>query len=111
MSKERKWPVTLSVDIEHKGLKRVVEEGRLMEFVHAFSSLAGEYIRVQLVDELAKAGVGLTKIEKDFSIDIGFNIDDDYGTGPPKPWPKVIVSAAMEQELRNIVRQEIALTK
>jgi hypothetical protein len=39
---EKEWPVTLKVEIEPEGLKRVVEEGRLIEFVDAFSTLASE---------------------------------------------------------------------
>jgi len=86
MGTEKKGPVTIKVDIEYEGLKRVVEEGRLMEFVNAFSTLASEHIKVQVVEQLARAGVGLQKLGESVSISIGFDVDDPYGT-PPKPWP------------------------
>lgn len=109
MNKEKKWPVTLKVDIEPEGLKRVVGEGRLMEFVDALSTLASEHIKVQLVEELAKGGAGLKEVGRGISIDIGFDIDDPYGTPPrPWPWPKVIMSAVFDNEVRNVVRQEFA---
>jgi len=126
MSKEKKWPITLKVDIEPEGLKRIVEEGRLMEFVHAFSTLASEHIKVEVVERLAQAGVGLAKPGEAISIAIGFDPDDPYGT-PPKPWPpipwpgplppgpwppgpwatKVMLGVVSEQEVRNIVRKEL----
>jgi hypothetical protein len=112
MSKERKWPVALKVDIEPEGLKRVVKEGRLMEFVNAFSTLASEHIKVQLVEQLAKAGVGLAKLGESVSIAIGFDVDDPYGTPPkPWPWPKAMLGAVLEHEVRNIVRKELAQMK
>jgi len=89
MGKERAWPVTLKVDIEPEGLKRVVEEGRLMEFVGAFSTLAAEHIKSHIVEQLSEAGVGLTEVGKGISIVIGFDVDDPYATGPkPWPWPR-----------------------
>lgn len=89
MSKESEWPAKLSVVIEPEGLKRVVKEGRLMEFVHAFSTLASEHIKVKLVDEIAKASVGLAEVGKGISFEVGFFINDKYGTKPPRPprWP------------------------
>lgn len=114
MSKERKWPVTLKVDIEPEGLKRVVKEGRLIEFVNAFSTLASEHIKIQLVEGLAKAGVGLAKIDGGVSIAVGFDIDDPYGTPPkpwPWPWPKAMLGAALEREVRDIVRKELGQMK
>lgn len=124
MSKEKAWPVALKVDIEPEGLKRVVEEGRLIEFVGAFSTLAAEHIKVQLVEQLAEAAVGLVEPAQGISIAIGFFVDDPYGT-PPKPWPwpgpwpwhrfgsvaidtvPVPERPALEEMLRRIVREEI----
>jgi hypothetical protein len=123
MGKEAEWPVTLNVHIEPEGLKRVVEEGRLTEFVGAFSSLAAVHIADRLVDQLARAGVGLTEVDRGVSIDIGFDVDDPYGTGPkpwPRPWPwpwPWISSVAIDtvpqpdkpfrEWMRRIVREEL----
>ena len=76
MSEERTWPVILKVDIEPEELKRVVEEGRLMEFVGAFSALAAGHIKGKIVEQLAEAGVGLTKVDEGISIVIGFDVED-----------------------------------
>jgi len=100
---EKEWPVTLKVEIEPERLKRVVEEGRLIEFVDAFSTLASEHIKVKLVDEMARAGVGLAEPDKGLSIAVGFYIDDPYGT-PPKPWPWPwfrLMNAGLKQELHD----------
>lgn len=112
MSKERAWPVTLKVDIEPKGLKRVVEQGRLLEFVDAFSTLAAGHIKVQLVEQLAEAGVGLAQAGKPVDIAIGFDVDDPYGT-PPKPWPwpwpgPRLSASQVREQLREFVREELA---
>ncbi len=114
MSKKSEWPAKLRVDIEPEGLKRVVEEGRLMEFVHVFSTLASEHIKVKLVDEIAKASVGLTQVGKGISIEVGFFIDDKYGTGGPpipKPPPSSQLSVGLEQLFRQIARQEFESMK
>jgi hypothetical protein len=122
----KEWPVTLKVHIEPKGLKRVVEEGRLMEFIGAFSTLASAHIRSHIAEELAKAGVGLAEVGEGVSIAIGYDVDDPYGTGPkPWPWPVPIPwpwqrmasvaidtvplpeMPALEEILRRIVREEL----
>jgi hypothetical protein len=87
MDNQRKWPVTLTVDVEPEGLKHIVEEGRLLEFVDAFSALADAHIKVQIVDKLAEAAVGQTDLSSGMHIAVGFWVDDPYGT-PPKPWPR-----------------------
>ena len=88
MVKERKkMPVTLRVDIDPDSLERVVKEGRLTEFVEVFSTLASKYIKTELVEGLAKAAFGLEKLQGGFSVAMGFDVDDPYGT-PPKPRPR-----------------------
>lgn len=126
MSPERKWPVTLTVDIESDGLKQVVKEGRLLEFVQTFSTLAEEQIKVQLVDELAKAGAGLSKAGTDIKLELGFTLGEKFGTVPrpripwpwppwpwprPEPWPESILGSIDKQGLRQIVREELELKK
>jgi hypothetical protein len=86
MERKGTWPVSLRVDIEPEGLKRVVEQGRLMEFVDAFSTLAAGQIKAQVVEQLAAAGVGLQEAGQGIGIVAYFDIDDPYYTGP-KPWP------------------------
>ena len=99
MSKERAWPITLKVSVEPEGLKRIVEEGRLLEFADAFSTLAAEHIKVQLAETVlaGAAGEGLVFV-------VGFDPDDPYGTGPkPWPWPQ-LMRVAVRQELERLVR-------
>jgi hypothetical protein len=110
MSKERVEPVTLKVEIDPEGLKRVVEQGRLLEFVDTFSNLAAGHIKVQLVEQLAEAAVGLAESGKGISFAIAFDVDDPYGT-PPKPWPGPWPHLSLSQvrtQLREVVHEELA---
>jgi hypothetical protein len=98
---EMKSLANLKVEIEPEGLKQLVEEGRLVEFVDTFSLLAAGAIRAQIVDQVAKAGVG-----KGIEITIGFHREDgEFGTGgpwkPPKGWPGPVFGEAMAQALRR----------
>lgn len=86
MAIDRNWPVKMTIDIDPDGLKHVVEEGRLGEFVEALSTLAAANIKSDIIEHLAKGGVGLEKPGMGVSIVAGFDVDDPYGTGP-KPWP------------------------
>lgn len=115
MSEVKEWPVSLKVDIEPEGLKRVVEEGRLIEFVAAFSTLAAEHIKDQIVGQLAEAGVGLTKAGGGIGIVAGFDVDDPFATGP-KPWPRLswvaidtvpLPERPVPDWLRRVVREEL----
>ena len=81
MGKEGEWPVLVSVQIEPKGLGQLAEQGRLMEFVNAFSSLAAAQIKSQLVEHLVEAGP-----DQAVDMHMGFKLVRDYGTGP-FPWP------------------------
>jgi len=96
MDKEKKWPITLKVDIEPDMLKRVVKEGRLSELVNAFPALAAGHIKAQIVEQIAK-GEGV-------SVAIGY--DDDFGTGP-QPWPFIDTVPLPESRLRRIMREEL----
>lgn len=86
MAESKKSPINVKVEIDHNALKNLVEAGRLMEFVSVFPSLAGQHIRAQVVDQVAMAAVGSRDANKNISIAIGFDIDDEFGTHP-KPWP------------------------
>ena len=111
MSKEKELPVKLEVQIDPEGLKRVVEEGRLFEFVEAFSNLAGQQIRGQLIEELAKAGTGATKLGGVIDLKAGFYLDEPYYTGPfPWPWPRrwEFFDGVIDYQLREVIREEIA---
>lgn len=128
---KRDWPVTLKVEIEPEGMRRVVKEGRLMEFVGALSGLASAHIGSHIVEQLAHAGVGLADAGKGISMTVNFDVDDPYGTGPkpwPGPWPvgpwpwrrmgSVAIDTvplpempALEEMLRRIVREEIGRIK
>ena len=112
MENKRK-PVTLNVKIEPEALKRVVEEGRLMEFVNAFSMLAAEHIEAQVVEQITKAAVGLHDVSKGINFGLNFDIDDPYRTGPiPPPRPRgtldEVIGIAVARGLR---REGIGLNK
>jgi hypothetical protein len=108
MDNKRSWPVKLNVEIEPESLKRVVEEGRLLEFVDAFSTYASLYIKAQVVEELAKAGVGLTKVGGGIIIAGNFDVDDPYRTGPiPWPWPRGGLGGVNFDRLRQVIRDEV----
>jgi hypothetical protein len=98
-------PVNLKIEIEPEAMKRVVEQGRLLEFVNVFATVAAEHIKVQLIEEVAKAGVGLIEAGRGVGFTVGADIDEPYLTGPrPWPWPRRFLGA----EIRELVRSEIA---
>ncbi len=101
MSKERKPLVTLKVDFNPEELKRVVEEGRLSEFVNTFPTLAAGHIKGQIVEQMVKG--------KEVSFKIGFvREDNEFLTGPwPKPLPFIDTVPLPELGLRRIVREEL----
>jgi len=102
MSKEtRSHPVKMNLTIESASLKKVVEQGRLMEFADALSTLAAAQIKYELVEHVTKAKVG------GLSISVGFDDDYEYGTPPhPWPWPKGIWEDAMrELAIKDIVQK------
>lgn len=104
----RKWPVTLKVDIEPEALKRVVEEGRLMEFVEAFSTLAAGQIKGKIVDQLTKAGAGVARAGGGMAFAMGYDIDDPYITGPPGPWPwppHTLLTYQIKDQVREAVTE------
>jgi hypothetical protein len=87
MDNDKEWPVTLKVNIEADGLKRLAEKGRLMEFVSAFSEIAAAQMKAQLIEHLAEMGP-----DQAVNIQLGFALERDYGTGPlpwPPPWPQI----------------------
>lgn len=107
MKQTTEYPVQLSVRIPPQSIKRIVEEKRLLEFAEAFSSLAAAQLKVQLVEELARAGTGLATAGQGVQIDLGFLADDPYGTPPkPWPWPEVLAGKFLE-DIRTIVHEEV----
>ncbi len=103
MSKEtRSHPVKMNLTIESASLKKVVEQGRLMEFADALSTLAAAHIKHELVDHVAKAKVG------GVSISVGFDDDYEYGIGPHHwPWPKGIWEDVMREAAIKEIAQKI----
>jgi hypothetical protein len=108
MGKESELPVALKVTIDPEGLRRVVDQGRLLEFANTFSTLAAAHIKVQLVEQLAKGAVGLAELEGGLVVNVWFDVDDPYGT-PPKPWPWPFPRFRMnEVMIREMIREELA---
>lgn len=134
MSDTRGWPVRLHLEMDPDGLKKIVEEGRLLEFVNTLAANAAGRIKIEVVDQLTKAGVGATKVGGGLNISFGFDIDDKYGTRPPHPhgwphgpwpwpwpwpWPdpepprfggpmqNLVVGPEVMEQIRQVVRQEL----
>jgi len=99
---KRSYPIRLNLSIEHASMKKIVEGGRLMEFVDALSTLAAAQIRAQVIDHVAKAGIAGSGA---VSVAVGFLDDDEYGT-PPKPWPWP--RGIWEDALRQVAIQDVA---
>ena len=99
---KRSYPIHLNLTIEPASMKKIVEGGRLMEFVDALSTLAAAHIKAQVIDHVAKAGIAR---EGAVSIAVGFRDDDEYGTPPrPWPWPRGI----WEDAMRQVAVQDVA---
>ena len=106
--KTRPTPINMSLTIEPGSLKKVVEEGRLEEFVDTLSTLAAAHIRKEIVNQVAREVAGGA------SLKVGFLDDREYGTGPwPWPWPhnSGIFEETMRQlqvnKLETLMRQRI----
>jgi hypothetical protein len=89
-------PINLSFTIESGSLKKVVEHGRLEEFIDTLSTRAGAHIRAAIVAQMAKGGTGAV------SVKVGFDDDNEFGNGP-HPWPHNlgIYESAMRQVAVN----------
>jgi hypothetical protein len=108
--KQRELPVRLNVEVDIEGLRKVVREGRLLEFANAFAELAADNIKKDLVDTLASAGVGMTEVSDQVAFQLYFDVDDPYGTGPkPIPWPWPRDMQYLQDELRRAVREEMVV--
>ena len=107
MNKESARPVTLKVNIEAGALKRVVEEGRLMEFANALSAQVAGDIKGQIIEQLAKVATGEAKIGGAVSFTTGYIAVWPFGTGPwppGPPTPYIDTVPLPERGLRRIVR-------
>lgn len=106
--KTRELPVRVKVEVDTEGLRKVVREGRLLEFANAFAELAADNIKKDLVDTLASAGVGMMEIGDNVDFQLFFDVDDPYGTGPkPIPWPWPRDMQFVQEELRKAIREEL----
>jgi len=76
----------LTLMVDHESLRKVVSQGRLLEFANALATEASAQISSQLVEKLANAAVLGGKLEAGVSIDASFIFDGgDFGTRPPRP--------------------------
>ena len=96
MAEKRQWLATLKLEVEPEVFKRVVEEGRLSEFVDTFPALAAGHMKAQIVEQLATGELG----------EILIRYDDEFGTGP-RPLPVIDTVPLPESRLRRIVREEL----
>jgi len=74
--------VTVRVEMEPDGLKRLKEEGKLVAFVDALPMMMAGSIKAAVVEKLAEGQLAGA------SVDFGYVIDDfPTGPWPPGPWP------------------------
>ena len=104
-AERQKFPIRLNLTIENSSLKKIVEQGRLMEFVDAVSAQASAHIKAQVLDQVAK---GALVQGSAVSVLVGFEDDNRYGTRPPRPfpWPHAGIweSAMREVVLEGLVK-------
>jgi hypothetical protein len=85
MAQNPKTIANLKMEINREDLKKIVESGKLTEFVENAAAVAAEEIRIKIFDELGKqalsAGTSDKALNTSISISVGFlELDDKYGT-------------------------------
>lgn len=96
MSKQADTPIKVSVQIDAEAVQQLAKEGRLSEFVDTFPALLAGHLKNDIVNQLVSGGA--------IGFNVGFMIDDDYGTLPPKPWPLPLNQAMTGNILRRLAR-------
>jgi hypothetical protein len=94
-------PIRMNIDIPEASLKKVLKQGKLLEFVDTLSARAAAHIRAQVVAAATKGGAAV-------SFTVGFDDDDRYGNGP-RPWPKhigVFEVAMQEMAVKEIIARQ-----
>jgi hypothetical protein len=71
--------VTIKVEVEEDGLKRLMEAGKLVAFVDALPAMMAGSLKGQIVEKLAVGELAGSSATLTFVI-------DDFPT-PPWPWP------------------------
>ena len=104
---------TMTMEVNTDDLKKIVEAGKLADFVNNASLLAAQEIRVSLMDELAKLALDPgRKTGATIGIKVGFvTLDyDDYGTAcirgfckRPRDFGEFAIPMEMSQVLANSV--------
>jgi hypothetical protein len=75
----------LSLEIEADSLRRVVSEGRLLEFAGTVANEAAAQISAQIVDRLAEAAIS-GNASGGMNVSVAFIFEGgDFGTVPPRP--------------------------
>jgi hypothetical protein len=95
---DTKQPINLNLTIPQTSLKKIVESGRLAEFIDTLSSLAKAHITQQVIGKLTTAQAG------GISVSVGFDDEPGYGT-PPHHWPWLtgIYEDAMREKTIEVV--------
>ena len=99
-TKESAQPINMSIEIPAASLKKVIEQGKLIEFVDTLSARAAAHIRAQVVTAATKGGA--------VNLHVAFDDEDRYGTGP-HPWPHpwgVFETAMRELAAREIIAKQ-----
>ena len=108
MSADNRTPANLQLEISPAALKKIVEEGNLVEFTTKFPALVAGHVAEQIVEQIAQAASQKGAFSKGLSIKVGLDIDGGYGNGPHWPHPhggidSVIgkISSARQETLVN----------
>lgn len=106
MDLEQKSPITFKLTINPTSLKKIVESGRLTEFVDALSALASAHIQSEIINHVATGTTGGVTITR------GFDDEPGYGNGPRHwPYPKGIFEDILRErakvETTRLVEQTI----
>ncbi len=102
----------VKVEINQDGLKKLVEAGKLGEFMEGFSAAIGDELKAKITESLAKSAIGRTAVSG-ISVGCGVDADGDYrygtGIGPKGPWPPRGFGPPFgitEARVREIIRTE-----
>jgi hypothetical protein len=101
---------TLKVEIQSAALKKIVDEGKLLEFAETYSEAAAQELKAQLMDSIAKTAVGSTKAATTTQLQMNFVFDEDeFGTVPHRHWPwgTLKPGSILQRTITEVVEKEL----
>jgi len=92
---ENKALVNINVEIDQTGLKRLIEEGKLVAFVDTLPAMIAGNVKAQVVEQLVASSGSGAKVSITYD-------DDDFPSGPgPRPWAEVGIPALTMLSIRT----------